>query len=58
MGKRTRREFLKDSTAAAMAGALYLTGPVNLFAQRSKQTRVVLIRNKDLFDEQNKPRKE
>jgi hypothetical protein len=40
-----------------MAGALYLTGPVNLFAQPSKLSRVVLIRNKDLLDDTGKPRK-
>ena len=41
-----------------MAGALYLTGPVTSFAQKSKQSRVVLIRNNDLLDDLNKPRKE
>lgn len=59
MEKRTRREFLKDSAAAAaMAGALGWTRPVNLFAQQAKQSRVVLIRNKDLLDGQNKLRQE
>lgn len=58
ISKRTRREFLKDSTAAAVAGALYLTGPVSLFAQKSKPARVVLVRNRDLLDELNRPRKE
>jgi len=58
MGKRTSREFLKDSAAAAIAGALYLTRPVDLLAQQAKHSRVVLIRNKDLLDDQGRPRKE
>ncbi len=58
MGKRTRREFLKDSAAAAIAGALYWNKPVDLFAQQSKISKVVLIRNKDLLDDHDKPRKE
>jgi hypothetical protein len=58
MGKRTRREFLKDSTTAAMAGALYFSGPIHLFAQQAKGSRVVLIRHKDLLDKQERPRKE
>lgn len=53
---RTRREFLKDTTSAALAGALYLSSPVELFAQSKKKTRVVLIRNKDVLDDHNKPR--
>jgi hypothetical protein len=53
---RTRREFLKDTTSAALAGALYLSSPAKLFAQSKKKTRVVLIRNKDLLDSLNKPR--
>jgi hypothetical protein len=58
MAQRTRREFLKDSAAAAMAGALSWTMPVDLFAQQAKLSRVVLIRHKDLLDDQNRPRKE
>ena len=58
MGKRTRREFLKDSASVAIAGALYLTRPVDLLAQQAKHSRVVLIRNKDLLDDQGRPRKE
>jgi len=55
---RTRREFLKDATSAALAGALYLNSPVELFAQSKKKTRVVLIRRKDVLDNLNKPREE
>jgi len=55
---RTRREFLKDTTTAALAGALYLNSPVEVFAQSKKKSRVVLIRNKDVIDRLNKPREE
>ena len=52
----TRRQFLKDTTSAALAGALYLSSPAKLFAQTKKKTRVILIRNKDVLDDLNKPR--
>jgi len=55
---RTRREFLRDTTTAALAGALYLSSPVEIFAQSKKKTRVVLIRNKEVIDRLNKPREE
>jgi hypothetical protein len=55
---RTRREFLKDTTTAALASALYLSSPVKIFAQSTKKTRVVLIRNKDVLDGLNKAREE
>ncbi|MEW5814097.1 MAG: DUF362 domain-containing protein [Spirochaetota bacterium] len=54
----TRREFLKSSTLAAIAGALYLCSPIPLFPQPEKKTRVVLIRNKDVLDSLNRPRAE
>ena len=52
----TRREFLKNSTAATIGSVLYL----NLPAQEkntpdSKKSRVVLIRNKNLLDKMYKP---
>lgn len=52
----TRREFLKDTTAAAAAGALYLSLPEKVFAKPGKKARVVLIRHKDVLDDLNKPR--
>ncbi|MBW1823574.1 MAG: twin-arginine translocation signal domain-containing protein, partial [Deltaproteobacteria bacterium] len=55
---RTRREFLKETTTAALAGALYLSTPVELFAKTQKKTRVVLVRNKDVLDNLNKSREE
>lgn len=52
----TRREFLKDTTAATAAGALYFSLPKPVFAESEKQARVVLIRNKDVLDNLNRPR--
>lgn len=50
----TRRDFLKGSTTAAVAGALYLGHGGPLLAQ-GKQTRVVLVRRKDAVDDRNRP---
>jgi hypothetical protein len=52
---RTRREFLKETTSAALAGSLYLNSPLRVFAQPSVKTRVVLVRNKEVIDNYNKP---
>lgn len=54
----TRREFLKNSTAAALAGALYFAAPDTLFSGEEKTTRVVLIRNRNVLDDLSKPRAE
>lgn len=52
---RTRREFLKDTSAAALAGTLYLTTPLRVFGQSSTNSRVVLVRHKEVIDNYNKP---
>jgi hypothetical protein len=55
----TRREFLKTSASAAMAGAVILNHPESLFAGdggKDAKTRVVLVRNKDVLDDGNQPR--
>lgn len=44
----TRRDFLKTGGIAA-AGALFLKKPLNLFAKSEGKTRIILIRNQDLF---------
>ena len=54
----SRRKFIKDSTAATLAGGLYLGYSSQLFSQTDKKSRVVLIRDKDVLDERNKPKKE
>jgi hypothetical protein len=51
----TRRKFLKNSSTAAIAGALYLNFPIRSYAQPAKQSRVVLIRNEKLLDKVYKP---
>jgi hypothetical protein len=43
---KTRREFIKESTSALAAGALYLHFGEKAFANTEKKSRVVLIRNK------------
>lgn len=54
----TRRKFLKDGTTGAIAGALYFSSPIKGFSQKDKKTRVVLIRDKSVLDQNNKPRQE
>ena len=47
----TRREFLKGTTSAAVAGALYMGSSTPLLGTGDKKkSRVVLIRNKDVLD--------
>jgi hypothetical protein len=50
----TRREFLQNTSAAAIAGALYLNLPVKGSAQTAAKSKVVLIRNVDVIDANNK----
>jgi hypothetical protein len=52
----TRRDFLKESSAAVAAGTLYLNMPRKLLAQELKKEKVVLIRAKDLLDDSKKVR--
>jgi hypothetical protein len=51
----SRRDFLRDSAALAAAGSLYLNLPPKLFAQSQQKTRVVLIRHKNLLNENGVP---
>ncbi|UCH61689.1 MAG: DUF362 domain-containing protein [Fidelibacterota bacterium] len=51
----TRRDFLKGSTSAALAGAFYLSLPGKLSAQPGDKTRVILIREQAVLDKLNKP---
>lgn len=50
----TRRRFIRDSSQAALAGALYFSLPLSAIRSEEQKSRVVLIRNKDIFDAQNK----
>jgi hypothetical protein len=49
----TRREFLHNTSTAAIAGALYLNLPVRGIAQTGQKSRVVLIRDADVLDSDN-----
>ncbi len=49
----TRRDFLRDSAAATVAGTLLLGSGHRLSAQTAKTARVVLIRARDILDDQN-----
>ncbi len=53
----TRREFLRDTTAAAIAGTLYLGGGIT-DAVSEAQTTVVLIRHRNALDSRGFPREE
>jgi hypothetical protein len=53
-----RREFLKDSAASTMVGALYWHLPQKIFSNQKKNARVVLIREKNLFEDAGKQRHE
>jgi hypothetical protein len=51
----TRRDFLKRSSSAALAGAVYLSIPGRIMAQAGKRSRVVLIRDQRALDSSNEP---
>jgi hypothetical protein len=51
----TRRDFLKSSASAAVAGALFMHRPDEIFASSGKKSRVVLVRDADVLGENNKP---
>lgn len=50
----TRRDFLKTGAMAATAGAVMMNHPLELFAKQEAKTRVVLIRNANVFDNTGK----
>lgn len=51
----TRRTFLKNSSSAAIAGALYLNTPIKVFANDNNKSKVVLIRDENILDSSGKP---
>ncbi|GAB4381149.1 MAG: hypothetical protein Kow0042_31580 [Calditrichia bacterium] len=51
----TRRDFLRDSATAALAGALYLNLPTKVFPRSASKSRVVLVRHRNLLDKLNRP---
>jgi hypothetical protein len=50
----TRREFIRTGTLAAAAGTFILNNPQSLFAESKEKSRVVLIRNKMVMNEDGK----
>lgn len=50
----TRRDFLKSGSMAAAAGTIMLSFPNSFFAYTNSKTPVVLIRNKNVFNESGK----
>lgn len=51
----TRRDFLKNTVAAAAAGSLYLHLPGRLVGGRDAESTVVLIRHEEVLDAGNHP---
>jgi hypothetical protein len=54
----TRREFIKNTSIAAVGGTLFLGAPGKMFPGEGKNSTVVLIRNKEVLDAKGKPRYE
>lgn len=54
----TRRQFIGDTSAAAIGSTLFLGSPASLFSQakEGKTSPVVLIRNKEVLDANGTPR--
>jgi len=52
----TRRTFIKNTSSAAIAGALYLNSPIKLFADDKKKSKVVLIRDENLLNSSGQPK--
>ncbi len=49
----TRRDFLKTTSSAALAGAMFLGSPQELWGDSEKKTRVVLVRDKGVLGDGN-----
>jgi hypothetical protein len=49
-----RREFIRGTTSAAIAGAVYMGSPVSLLSLNAEKTKVVLIRDKNVMDNLNR----
>jgi hypothetical protein len=51
----TRRRFIKSTSAAAVAGAVYLNAPIKLFGGENNISKVVLIRDEKILNSDGKP---
>ena len=49
-----RRDFIKGTASAAIAGAVYMGTPANLFSMGKEKTKVILVRDRDVLDDLNK----
>ena len=54
----TRRQFIQDTTLAALGSSLILGVPGKLWAQPQKKSMVILVRNKEVLDNNGTPREE
>jgi len=54
----TRRDFIKQTSVAAIGSSLFLSHTNSLLSYEGKKSRVVLVRNKDVLNENGKPREE
>jgi len=54
----TRRDFIKKTSAAAIGRSLFLAHTDSLLSQDEKKSKVVLVRNLDVLDDNGKPREE
>jgi hypothetical protein len=52
----TRRQFIRDTSVAAVGSTLFLGAPQKVFSGGEKTATVVLVRNKDVFDTNSRPR--
>ena len=53
--KINRRTFIKNTSSAAVAGALYINSPIKLFAETNNKSKVVLIRDEKILNSDGKP---
>jgi hypothetical protein len=54
----TRRQFIQDTSLAALGSSLVLGAPGKLWAQSQKKSRVILVRDKDVLNNIGNPREE
>jgi hypothetical protein len=54
----TRRQFIQNATLAAFGSSLILRVPGKLWAQPRKKSLVILVRNKEVLDNNGTPREE
>lgn len=61
MGKKrviTRRDFIKDTTLAAVGSTIFLGKTGLIFSEEEKKTKVILVRDDKVLDDNGKPERE